>query len=215
MKKIAVVIFVSLSAVISAYPQEQKEKSPDEQIIVNKKYDESGNLIEFDSTYVKQWSSDSAFHFGFKSDSILQQWNFRGIEHFFNDFLNDSAFGHRLDPKHPLSFGFSFSPFDDDEFRNRHRHFFNDSLFQFNFPYQLDSLFFNFGLKQDEKSLRKNEKKYFKDFEDYLNQYFSRFKEKDYGFPEFRNDEHQKEWEELMQKHEKELEELQKKWQKE
>ena len=48
-----------------------KLPNPDEQIKVNKEYDENGNLIRFDSTYTKSWSSDSTLMVG-DIDSIYK-----------------------------------------------------------------------------------------------------------------------------------------------
>jgi len=53
----------------------------------------------------------------------------------------------------------------------------------------------------------------FFNFEERLHQHFFRFRDEQFGFPEFKNDEHQKEWEQLMKRHQRELEELKKKWQ--
>jgi hypothetical protein len=69
----------------------KKEKDPDEQIIVNKKYDENGNLIQFDSTYVHKWSSDSTFQFSFPDNDFFAGNGFPGIDEFFKNFMGDSA----------------------------------------------------------------------------------------------------------------------------
>src|SRR5690606_22322003 len=89
----------------------QQQKSPDEQIIVNKKFDDQGNLIEYDSMFIHQWSMDTTFHFGFPGDSLSFQYNFPGIEHFMKEFWRDSLFSHFSFPQQPFSFGFQFSPF--------------------------------------------------------------------------------------------------------
>lgn len=49
--------------------------SQNKDVKVNKEYDEDGNLIRYDSTYVYSWSSDSTYHF--PSDSSF--FNFSNI----------------------------------------------------------------------------------------------------------------------------------------
>ena len=59
MKKLIFLGAIVFVTVHSVFAQQQKEqKSPDEQIIVNKNYDEQGNLIEYDSTYFHKWTTD-------------------------------------------------------------------------------------------------------------------------------------------------------------
>ncbi len=99
MKKFMILAMLCISVVLQSNGQEQKQKNkPDEQITVNKKYDENGNLVQYDSTYVHQWSSDSTLNLPFDQhfnigddfpdaldnssiDSMLQQL---GIAHNFN-----------------------------------------------------------------------------------------------------------------------------------
>ncbi|MGC9354439.1 MAG: hypothetical protein ACP5D9_11400 [Mariniphaga sp.] len=214
MKKLVFLTIIFSAVLFGAKAQQQQEQeTPDEQIIVNKKYDEDGNLIEYDSTYIHQWSRDTTFHFGVPGDSLSFQYNFPGIERFMDEFWNDSLFGNRDFPHQPFSFGFRFSPFDDENFR-KHQLPFADSLFSNQFPFQFDSLFFDFGFEPGEKLPPGFDHDFFEDFEKRLNRHFFRFRDENFGFPGFKNEEHRKEWEELMQKHQRELEELQKKWQK-
>lgn len=202
-----------LCSVLSVNAQKpEKQESPDEQIIVNKKYDDQGNLIEFDSTYVHKWSMDSTFHFGIPGDSLSSYRNFPGIERFMHEFWNDSAFGNAPFPQQPFSFGFRFSPFDDKNPGNNLLPF-SDSLYSAPFPFQFDSLFFDFDFGPNDKLPPGFDNDFFNDFEEQLNQYFNRFRDNNFEFPGFKNEEHRKEWEELMRKHQQELEELQKKWQ--
>lgn len=66
MKSLGLILVLFLFVFTQVNGQEQVQKeTPDEQIIVNKKYDENGNLIGFDSTYFHQWSSDTSFQFSF------------------------------------------------------------------------------------------------------------------------------------------------------
>ena len=59
MKKfVSLVILVLAVDLVQAQTQEST-KQPNEQSKVTREYDENGNLIRFDSTYVKSWSSDS------------------------------------------------------------------------------------------------------------------------------------------------------------
>lgn len=72
--------------VILAQKSASVKKLPKEDIRVNKEFDENGNLIKFDSTYVYQWSSDSTF-----TNQMIPD----GFKHFFEDkfsLFNDSAF---------------------------------------------------------------------------------------------------------------------------
>lgn len=213
MKKLIIFsIIFSVGVFEASAQQQQKQQNPDEQIIVNKKYDDQGNLIEFDSTYIHKWSMDTTFHFGFPGDSLSFHWNFSGIEHFMQEFWGDSLPDSQYFPHQPFSFGFQFSPFDEKNPGNN-RWPFSDSLHSSPFPYQFDSLFFDFGFGPNDKLPPGFDNDFFNDFEKQLNQYFNQFRDNNFGFPGFQNKEHQKEWEELKRKHQQELEELQKKWQ--
>lgn len=62
---------------------------PNEQSRVNKEYDENGNLIRFDSTYVKSWSSDSTINM-MDFESIQKELkDLMGSN--FNGFFSDST----------------------------------------------------------------------------------------------------------------------------
>ncbi len=214
MKKFVFLTLIFSVVVFEGKAQQQQEKeTPDEQTIVKRKYDEHGNLTGYDSTYIHRWSLDTTFHFGFPGDSLSFQYNFPGIDRFMDEFWNDSLFGSRTFPHQPFSFGFRFSPFDDENIRP-HQLPFADSLFSNQFPFQFDSLFFDFGFEPGEKLPPGFDNDFFEDFEKRLNRHFFRFRDENFGFPGFENEEHRKEWEELIQKHQRELEELQKKWQK-
>jgi len=64
----------------------ENNRKPDERIIVNKEFDEQGNLLRYDSAYSFQWFSDTTFSLP----------DFGGWETFFNkgksfpNFFNDS-----------------------------------------------------------------------------------------------------------------------------
>ncbi len=63
-----------------------KKNQPKEDIKVNREFDEQGNLIRFDSTYIYNWTSDSTF-----VNSMLS----KDFDRFFDDHFshfNDSSF---------------------------------------------------------------------------------------------------------------------------
>lgn len=59
MKKTVSFMILLFSTSLLFAQKQMETKLPDEQIKVERKYDDAGNLIRFDSTYVKSWSSDS------------------------------------------------------------------------------------------------------------------------------------------------------------
>lgn len=62
MKKL-ILFMVMLFPVTLVFGQEKpKSKGPDQQISVNKQYDEKGNLIQYDSSIVRGWSSDTTLN---------------------------------------------------------------------------------------------------------------------------------------------------------
>jgi len=185
----------------------EKEKTPDEQIIVNKKYDENGNLIQYDSTYVHQWSSDSTFQFLFPDDDFFAGKEFPDINEFFQYFMGDSAWeGFQM----PDDFG--HLPFDDEAFFNQFGGRFSDSTMMRMLPFGPDSaiqhFYFNnpgnvppgFGLYN------------FEEMEKRLNEEMEKFRSYNFQMPQFNNGEQEQEWQELMEKHRQEIEELKKKW---
>jgi hypothetical protein len=92
MKKIfGFVFFLCLTFGLFAQDK-KKEKSPDEQIIVKKEFDERGNMTRFDSTYIHKWSSDSVFKFGFPKNDFFSSREFGDLNNFMRKFFNDSVF---------------------------------------------------------------------------------------------------------------------------
>lgn len=195
MKKIVLITLFCLTAMFQIQAQNKaKQDTPDKQITVNRQYDENGNLIQYDSTYVHQWSSDSTFNFPFN-----EHFAFGGnIEEILHHFIGDSAMAN-----FGFQNGFQFSPFDDDflnpmmtdsTFAQRF-HMHPDSLFNFHrmFPNHLHNIEF-----PDLKALQKQ-------LEDEIDLH-------GYNFPEFKSQEQKEEWDRLMQKHQKEKEELLNKW---
>ncbi len=212
-KSIVIAIFLCVSVFAAEAQHQKKQEAPDHQSIVNKEYDEDGNLIKYDSTFISTWSTDTSFHFGFPADSI--PFNFPGIEQFMHNFWNDSLSGDFSFPNQPFTFGFQFSPFGDDDFGSFMPPTFPDSMFSHQFPFHVDSLFFNFGFNQTPGQKPQIDSHFFEDFEERLKEHFFQFREEGYQFHEFKNEEHRQEWEQLIEQHRQELENLKKKWQQE
>jgi hypothetical protein len=174
---------------------------PEEKSIVNKEYDEEGNLIKYDSTFVWSWSGDSAFQFDFPMNGFFAGKDFPG----FNEMFSDSALSSHFN--HPL---FNFDQFDNDEFFGQFEHQFPDSAFSQHFDFFGDSAFvfpFDFGAGSGNDFFSK-------DFENLHEELLDRLGDKNFGVPQFETDEQQKAWEELMEKQEKEKQELLYQWKK-
>ncbi|NOU59381.1 hypothetical protein [Marinifilum caeruleilacunae] len=107
---------------------------PKKDIKVNKEYDEDGNLIRYDSTYVYSWSSDSTHHFfsdsAFLNKMDMSRMHKRMQEQLSRFFGPDSL--RKQNNRHPF---FSDDFFKDDFFD---RDFFDSSMFPRNF-HQRDS----------------------------------------------------------------------------
>ncbi len=181
MKKLGFIVIGLVVFSCQLFAQDiENGKDPDEQIIVNKKYDDNGNLIQYDSTYVQQWSSDSTFNFAFPNDGFFQGNEFSDMDEFFKNFMDDSSFE---------NFGssdfFGNMPFDEDFFEHFHGGQSDSSIIR--------------GFSYD-------------DFERQLNEMLNNYPLYNFQMPQFRNEEQQKEWEELMKKHQKEMEDLKRKW---
>lgn len=196
MKKISILmILLTVSALFVSGQNEEKFRNPDEQIIVNKEYDENGNLIAFDSTTVQKWSSDTILNF---SEKDLFAGNmFPDLERLMEGFMGDSAF-HRFAFPDP----FFNSPFDDEDLFERFEHAFPDSTFARNFEFKLDSMPFDRDFVFPDMKI----------FEEQMEEHFKRFDFAEPHFDKDLTDEQHKELEELKKKHQKEMEELRKKW---
>jgi hypothetical protein len=207
------IVFLLLTSIVALELKAQQQNNtnlPDEQTIVSKKFDDKGNLIGYDSTSIFSWKMDTTFNFGVPADSLSHLWNFSGIEQLMNEFWSDSIFGNSRVPRQPFTFGFRFSPFGDQPDDPR-QHMFSDSLFAHEFPFQFDSLFFNFDFNTEEEFHHQFNKKFMDDVEERMNRFF--FHDETTVFPNFENEEQRKEWEQLMEKHRREMESLRKKWQ--
>lgn len=200
MKKLSTLLIVFALFLTNALGQDQKEiTDPDEQIIVKKEYDENGNLIAYDSTYIHQWSSDTSFNFSF-DDKLIFDDNFPELNDFFEDFINDST-------NHNFGFPYNFkmSPFHDEDFIKHFMFPFSDSTFIKDFNLPVDSLhnFNGESLFPDLKQIQKQLQEQFKNF-NFPNQ----------PTQKERNEEQLKELEKLRKKHQKEIQELHEKWKK-
>ena len=176
-----------------------QKNMPNEKSTVKKEFDENGNLIQYDSTYVWNWNSDSTINFSFDD-------HFGFVKDFpdmFGKFFNDSVFenfGLLNDPH--------FSPFNNDDFFRHFQHSVPDSMIIREFPFENDSVFnFQFG-QQFPGNFN------FREFDDLQRELEQQFNQHSFKGPEFQSPEQQKEWEELMKKQQKEKEELMKKWKK-
>lgn len=212
MKKIFLLFFSTcLIAEAIAQRTDKLNKNPDERITVNKEYDENGNLIGYDSTYIHTWSSDTTVDFPFPDkDFFAFRGGFPDLGKMMKQFFDDSTF---------------FMPFggmDDSFFRNFHQPF-SDSMFVMPFPFFSDSArkdpfsedWFNpaphgFSGKNPEKF-----RKQFENHDNWLalpdslpgNSFFH------FGEP-FQDEEQMQEYKALKEKQRKEMEEFRKKWEK-
>ena len=194
MKKLVTVLLLIVAWTLNLNAQEkQKSKDPDEQIIVNKKFDEDGNIIQYDSTYIHQWSSDSTMNFSFGNgfpnrmdysliDSMLQQFGFQE--------------------------NFGMSPFGDEDLFEQFSHMFSGSPFMDQFDLQNDSSLQlkngpNFQIPDFFNS---------PDYDQWQKQIEQQLEQLNEFMPGFQNEEQRREWEELRKRQQKEMEELMKKW---
>lgn len=111
---------------VGAQTTGKSKNQPREEVKVNKQFDEQGNLVGYDSTYVYSWSSDSTLqafppggawmdffgknNFSFGNDSLEFQHPF-GMDDFFGKSMDD-FFGQFFSPDslHSGMNFFSFSP---------------------------------------------------------------------------------------------------------
>ncbi len=190
------------------FAQENKtQKDPDERIIVNKKYDDNGNLIQYDSTYVHQWSSDSTFQFSFPDDNFFAGKGFPDLNDFFENFMNDSAFGGFRFPGN-----LQFNPFGDEDFFGDFQ--FPDSMMN-RMPFDNDSSMYFYFSDSTGNFPPGFEFPNLKDFQKQFNDQFGNSPFKEFEKPQFNNEKQREEWEKMMEKHRKEMEELKKKWEEE
>ena len=117
MKRTILILMVFFTTLFSCNSQEIRHKKnsdeknrPHEKVTVNRKYDEHGNLIEFDSTYTSYYSN-------VKGDTIRLDSLLDGFPAFFNEKFFD------------LNSQNIFNPFfNEDSVSNSH--FFHDNFFE-------------------------------------------------------------------------------------
>lgn len=174
---------------------------PNEQVVVNKKYDEQGNLIQYDSTYVHQWSStsDSMSSFVFPDDDFFTDGGFPDMEKFFQEFSDE----HNMPDD-------GSSPFDD-EFFKHFRGMMPDSMMNRQFFAHRDTSYFSIPVD----SLNRMQQGGIPDFDELMqeiHEHFKNFPENLDIAPQFKSQEQQTEWEQLMKKQRQEMEEFREKW---
>lgn len=199
MKKFVILAFLCVSVMFQLHAQEKSKKNkPDEQVFVNKKYDGNGNLIQYDSTYVHQWSSDSTINLSSDNnfelgDDFPQMFDHSTID----SMLQQLGIAHNFD----------FSPLDDDDIFRQFGGTFPDSLIN-NFHFYKDSVFqYNPDSQAQIHNFLNSP-----DFDKRQEQLQEQLDQFDQYTPKFQNEEQRKEWEELMEKQQKEKDELLNKW---
>jgi hypothetical protein len=110
MKKITTLLGILFCASATIWAQ---KNAPEEKSIVKKEFDENGNLIQYDSTFVWQWNSDSTMNFSFDNDFTSGKEFPEMFGYFFNDslfeqlgflFKTDSIFNFQFGHQFPGSF---------------------------------------------------------------------------------------------------------------
>ena len=210
--------FILLMAVVftasAAIAQTASEPSPkpEEEIIINKEYDEDGNLVRYDSTRT----------YRFYSDPSIESLNLGELEELFGEssplmqlfqgmFANDSLFagmpGFEGFPDTAMVKNFSFKL---------------DSTFTRNFPFRMDSAMFigpdsSFMLPPgfimpNMQGLEELMKQFGDEFgsDDPFSDFLKRRDPADYE--RFFDPEHRQEWEELIERHQREMEEMYRQW---
>lgn len=215
-KSLWILFLLTIPALTASAQQKEKKKNvPDEEIKVQREFDDKGNLIRYDSLRVFRWSTDSLFQFqpGKGWESFLGK-NF--LDQFLDQpFFNDSA----------LSFPgnkFPFRFFDEEELFRHFREFEADTSFFRDYLFHNDTSFFmgpdsSFvlppgfffpGFKGFDESWE------FPGFlfEDPYPGNLPDFGGSDQPFRRFTDPEQQKEWEMLIEKQQQEMKEFRKRW---
>lgn len=187
-----------------AQEKEDKTQKPGEKITVNREYDDQGNLIRFDSTYVFEWHGDTMMAFPNGGNFQFSTNGFPDMEEFMSQFFGDSAFS--------SPFG---SGWQNDVFR-RHEEMMKNFGFPFDqqgfmngFTFGPDSMYYHFDSDSTGNISPFFDEFGFPDFSQFF-QGFGGFD--DNSAPSFNNQDEEKEWQDLMDRYQKEMEEFQKKW---
>ena len=119
MKTKFLILSLAFSGLVSCHSQDVKsgkqiqgQKKPHEEIQVNKKYDNKGNLIEFDSTYSSYYST--SMEDTLDVDSVLQHFNM-----YFNHGLQGITSNNLFDVDSAFVPGFFHDDFFEQQFFNQ------------------------------------------------------------------------------------------------
>ncbi|HSH20245.1 MAG TPA: hypothetical protein VLA03_07315 [Draconibacterium sp.] len=171
--------------------------STNEKSIVKKEYHENGNLIQYDSTTVWRWNSDSTFNFPLDDNFAFD----KDFPDMFEEFFTDSIF-----EKFGMLNEHRFPLFNEDDFLRHFQYSVTDSMIIREFPFEHDSIFnYHFGHSFPGDFD-------FPEFENIKKLFEEQLKQHSFKFPEFNSPEQKLEWERLMQKQQREKEELINKW---
>jgi hypothetical protein len=147
MKTNYLLIILAFAGMFSCHSQDlktekklQRKNKPEEKVIVNRKYDENGNLIEFDSTYTSYYSN-------FKGDTIIMD----SIMQDFNTYFNHHFSRITSNPFMLMDSTFMHGFFHDDFFE---QHFIRQDEQLLRMMKEMDSMkneFFKMQMQSDEK----------------------------------------------------------------
>ncbi len=197
MKQIVItaLLAVVFSVVVLGQQPDSIPTSPDEQIIVNKEYDENGNLIHFDSTYIFKWQGDTIIGFPGGENPFFSFDSKQNIKELMEQFFENKDFPSGLDEDF----------FSSKNLKKHYRNFFSDSLLYRGVP---DSTIHNpfgqhyFSMPEFSEFFKNFEKFHFPEhfFDEKFNNHF------------YDNEEQQNEWKKLMENHQKEIDKFKKRW---
>lgn len=196
MKKLLLTAQV-LMTVYGITQAQEKQAIPEEKTIVNKEFDEDGNLIKYDSTFVWSWSGDSAFQFEFPMNGFFSGKDIPG----FDESILDSVFSNQFS-----NHFFNFEPFANDEFFSQFQQQFSDSAFSQQFEFFGDSASV-FPFDAERLFL---DKFFSKDFDAMHEKLLEQLNGMNSENPEFKSKEEEKAWNELLEKQKTERQEMKK-----
>jgi hypothetical protein len=150
MKKIITVLFFLSLIFTGCNGQKNKntkdtsgKKQPETNIIVNKEYDEDGNIIRYDSTY-------SSYYSNIENNQFVEDSIFNSFRNHFNErysFSNDPFFNNIFFEDSLLNFDFYKKDFFKDRFNNNWQHM--NKLFQ-----EMDSIKNNYFRYQFQDTIK-------------------------------------------------------------
>lgn len=191
MKKsiLLIIVFCGIFQFANAQSDTIQSDQPHEEITVNKKFDEQGNLIGYDSTYVYSWSTDSLN----RSFSNQQLHKFFGFNKDFMGTDSTSSFD-----------GFQFHDQQIQELLDRFSRMFHD-------PMDMNGFF---SFKNDSSMMFKNDSSFVHHsdpfFQNFIHPKNDSIMQKRFGNENFffHNDSVWKKHEKMLQKHFKEIEKM-------